>query len=129
MVKGASEDRLAHLSICTGVPRDCLPEAMDDRVGWRKRVLGGVGGGCRGGGGGRCSRSGYLTSGLRGRNFRTTATTSDSGFEEAVRFLRVLRFDEQDVKVITFQYLSFYLNLCGAEIVTRCGGSRSCSEF
>ena len=23
----------------TGVPRDCLPAAMDDRVGWRKRVM------------------------------------------------------------------------------------------
>ena len=44
--KGASEDRLAHLSICwrrpdTGVPRDCLPAVMDDRVGWRKRAMGG----------------------------------------------------------------------------------------
>ena len=27
----------------TGVPRDCLPAAMDDRVGWRKRAI--VGGG------------------------------------------------------------------------------------
>ena len=27
----------------TGVPRDCLPAAMDDRVGWRKRAMG-VGG-------------------------------------------------------------------------------------
>ena len=25
----------------TGVPRDCLPAAMDDRVGWRKRAMGG----------------------------------------------------------------------------------------
>ena len=24
----------------TGVPRDCLPAAMDDRVGWRKRAMG-----------------------------------------------------------------------------------------
>ena len=24
----------------TGVPRDCLPAAMDDRVGWRKRSMG-----------------------------------------------------------------------------------------
>ena len=23
----------------TGVPRDCLPAAMDDRVGWRKKVM------------------------------------------------------------------------------------------
>ena len=29
----------------TGVPRDCLPAAMDDRVGWRKRAMGGVEGG------------------------------------------------------------------------------------
>ena len=36
MAKGASEDRLAHfvdlLEADTGVPRDCLPAAMDDRV-------------------------------------------------------------------------------------------------
>ena len=25
----------------TGVPRDCLPAVMDDRVGWRKRAMGG----------------------------------------------------------------------------------------
>ena len=25
----------------TGVPRDCLPVAMDDRVGWRRRAMGG----------------------------------------------------------------------------------------
>ena len=25
----------------TGVPRDCLPAAMDDRVGWRRRAMGG----------------------------------------------------------------------------------------
>ena len=42
--KGASEDRLAHLSICWRrtpgrVHRDCLPAAMDDRVGWRKRTM------------------------------------------------------------------------------------------
>ena len=24
----------------SGVPRDCLPAAMDDRVGWRKRAMG-----------------------------------------------------------------------------------------
>ena len=51
MTKGASEDRLAHfadlLEADTGVPRDCLPAVMDDRVGWRKRA-----GGRRGGGGG-----------------------------------------------------------------------------
>ena len=29
----------------TGVPRDCLPAAMDDRVGRRKRGRGGGGGG------------------------------------------------------------------------------------
>ena len=29
----------------TGVPRDCLPAAMDDRVGWRKRAMGEGGGG------------------------------------------------------------------------------------
>ena len=23
----------------TGVPRDCLPAVMDDRVGWRKRAM------------------------------------------------------------------------------------------
>ena len=54
MAKGASEDRLAHLSILeadTGIPRDCLPAAMDDRVGWRKRAMKGGGGG--GGGGSR----------------------------------------------------------------------------
>ena len=43
MAKGASEDRLAHfvgqLERDTGVPRDCLPAAMNDRVGWRKRAL------------------------------------------------------------------------------------------
>ena len=50
---GASEGRLIHLSILlevdTGVPRDRLPAAMDDRVGLRKRAMRGVGGG--GGGG------------------------------------------------------------------------------
>ena len=25
----------------TGVPRDCLPAAMDGRVGWRKKAMGG----------------------------------------------------------------------------------------
>ena len=25
----------------SGVPRDCLPAAMDDRVGWRKKTMGG----------------------------------------------------------------------------------------
>ena len=25
----------------TGVPRDCLPAVMDDRVGWRKKAMGG----------------------------------------------------------------------------------------
>ena len=29
------------LEVDTGVPRDCLPAAMGDRVGWRKRVGGG----------------------------------------------------------------------------------------
>ena len=27
----------------SGVPRDCLQAAMDDRVGWRKRAMGGRG--------------------------------------------------------------------------------------
>ena len=27
------------LEVDTRVPRDCLPAAMDDRVGWRKRVM------------------------------------------------------------------------------------------
>ena len=54
MAKEASEDRLAHLSICwrrtPGSPEDCLPAAMDDRVGWRKKAMGvGGGGGGRGG--------------------------------------------------------------------------------
>ena len=35
----------------TGVPRDCLPAVMDDRVGWRKRAMGGRGVGVVGGGG------------------------------------------------------------------------------
>ena len=42
MAKGASEDRLADLLIC-------LLAAMDDGVGWRKRLKDGEGGG--GGGG------------------------------------------------------------------------------
>ena len=50
--KGASEDRLTLVDLLeadTGVPRDCLPAAMDDRVGWRKRAMGGEGaGGVRG---------------------------------------------------------------------------------
>ena len=33
----------------TGVPRDCLSTAMDDRVGWRERAVGGWGGGGAGG--------------------------------------------------------------------------------
>ena len=44
MTKGASGDRLAPfvdlLEADTGVPRDCLPVAMDDRVGRRKRTMG-----------------------------------------------------------------------------------------
>ena len=45
MAKGASEDRLAHqnfvdpLKADTWLPRDCLPAAMVDRVGWRKRAM------------------------------------------------------------------------------------------
>ena len=38
------------LEVDTGVPRDRLPAAMDDRVGWTKRAMRGWG---RGGGGGR----------------------------------------------------------------------------
>ena len=57
MAKGASRDMLVYLSIRwrgdTGVPRDCLPAAMDDMVGWRKRAMGWGGGGGGGGGGGR----------------------------------------------------------------------------
>ena len=46
MTKGALEDRIAHyfvdmLEADTGVPRDCLPAAMDNRVSWRKRAMGG----------------------------------------------------------------------------------------
>ena len=44
MAKGASEDRLAHLSICwrrTPGPQRLLLAAMDDRVGWRKKAMGG----------------------------------------------------------------------------------------
>ena len=44
MAKAASEDRLARVDLLeadTGVPRDCLPAAMDDRVGWRKKAMGG----------------------------------------------------------------------------------------
>ena len=44
MAKGTSEGRLAHfvdlLKADTGVPRDCLPAAMDDMVSWRKRAMG-----------------------------------------------------------------------------------------
>ena len=29
------------LEVDTGVPRDCLPAAMDDRDGWRKKAMGG----------------------------------------------------------------------------------------
>ena len=36
----------------TRVPRDCLLAAMDDRVGWTKRAMGGGGMGGGGGGGG-----------------------------------------------------------------------------
>ena len=39
------------LEVDTGVPRDCLPAAMDDRVGWRKRAVWGKGAGEGGGGG------------------------------------------------------------------------------
>ena len=56
--KGASEDRLAHLfgllEADTGVPRDCLPAAMDDRVCWKKRAMRWGGEGRGGGGGARC---------------------------------------------------------------------------
>ena len=41
MTKGVSEDRLAHFVDLLEVPRDCLPAAMDDRDGWRKRTMGG----------------------------------------------------------------------------------------
>ena len=43
--RSMAEDLLAHLSICwrwtPGSPRDCLPAAMDNRVGWKKRAMGG----------------------------------------------------------------------------------------
>ena len=45
MAKGASEDKLAHLSISwrrtPGSPLDCLPAAMDDRLPGEKRAMGG----------------------------------------------------------------------------------------
>ena len=41
----------------TGVPGDCLPAVMDNRVGWRKNAMGMVGGGGGGGGGGGRLRS------------------------------------------------------------------------
>ena len=41
MAEATSEDRLVHLlEADTGVPRDCFPAAMDDRVCWRKRAIG-----------------------------------------------------------------------------------------
>ena len=36
--------RSAGGQVRTFVPRDCLPAAMDDRVGWRKKARGGEGG-------------------------------------------------------------------------------------
>ena len=54
MAKGASDRTRTFVDLLeadTGVPRDCLPAAMDDRVAWRKRAMGGRWGG--GGGGGR----------------------------------------------------------------------------
>ena len=33
------------LEMDTGVPRDCLLAAMDDKVGWRKKAMGGGVGG------------------------------------------------------------------------------------
>ena len=46
MAKEKSENRLALvvdlLEADTGVPRDCLPAAVDDKAGWRKRSAIGV---------------------------------------------------------------------------------------
>ena len=39
-VGGQSRTSVDLLEADTGVPRDCLPVAMDDRVGWRKRPMG-----------------------------------------------------------------------------------------
>ena len=47
-VGGQARTFVDQLEADTGVPSDCLPAAMDDRVGWRKRVVGSRG---RGGGG------------------------------------------------------------------------------
>ena len=41
---GASEHRSTFVDVLeadTGVPSDCLPVAMDDRVGWRSKAIGG----------------------------------------------------------------------------------------
>ena len=39
-VGGQARTFLDLLEVDTGVPRDCLPAAMDDRVGWRKKDRG-----------------------------------------------------------------------------------------
>ena len=39
-VRGQARLFVDLLEADTGVPRDCLPAAMDDRVGWRKRAMG-----------------------------------------------------------------------------------------
>ena len=41
MAKGTSHINVDVLEADIGVPRDCLPIAMDDRVGWKKRAKGG----------------------------------------------------------------------------------------
>ena len=38
-VKGQACSFVDLLEADTGVPRDCLPAAMDDRTGWRKRAM------------------------------------------------------------------------------------------
>ena len=45
MANGVSEDRLAYVSICwrrtPGSPETARRQTMNDRVGWRKRAMGG----------------------------------------------------------------------------------------
>ena len=39
-VRGQADTFVGLLEVDTSVPRDCLPAAMDDRVGWRMRAMG-----------------------------------------------------------------------------------------
>ena len=113
IAEGASEDKLAHMSICwmgtQGVSRDCLPVAMDDRVGWSKRAMGEGGGWrCGGGGGGGSTEVEIVVvvvivvELVQSRLLTTKSDTTNSGYNEAKKLIpaKILLYMDRNVSVI-----------------------------